>query len=296
MAKPQYTEEKGTPLLFLELLEIILIIGVVTRSLILLSSFSSEDALSLTFRVIDFLFIVVAALRIPARRWIGVLAVYGWVAFYAVASALFGAVFYSAGYVDDALSALAKLVSYSVVGALLWIYFSKRRLLFSPLPKGYTPPEPEKPVIDISDIPFEVVEEYRSDYVYPPDAPPRPGETFTIRPPKKPEESQSAPEAPAKPRKTLRGAPVWSWVIIGVLSLSCCGLICATVFARHRVSTLEAQLNSHTPQSSSSYDYRQTLKKYGIDVDDGEKQVIGKAESVIYSREELREALSSRGD
>lgn len=253
MAKPKYTEEKGAPLRFLKFLEVILVIGMVFRLFALIAAVGAEDAFSLCYRVVDILLISVAALQLPARKWVGVLSVYGWALLYTVDRTLGTYFLYLAGEYDTIGAPLGTFVAGAGYTVLLWVYFSKRRLLFSPLPKGYTPPAP--PAVDISDIPCEVVEEYHSDYKIPSSVPPPANAAFTIQPPK----PQPAPAAPAKPRKALRGAPVWSWVVICVLSLSCCVLAFTTFSAHQHIGELEREVESKASLVSSIRKWNDSL-------------------------------------
>lgn len=117
-------------------------------------------------------------------------------------------------------------------------------------------------ITDISDIPCEVVEEYHSDYKVPSSATPPPNAAFTIQPPK----PQPSPEAPAMPRKALCGTPVWNWVVIGVLSLSCCALAFTTFSAHQRIGeleeTVELKAGTLSVLRKQNDTYKATIDKY----------------------------------
>lgn len=91
-------------------------------------------------------------------------------------------------------------------------------------------------------------------------APPEPtpvpdGATFTIQPPK----PHPAPEAPVKSHKALRGTPVWSLVVIGVLSLSCCALSFTTFSAHQHIGELEREVESKDSLVSSLRKWNDSL-------------------------------------
>lgn len=120
-------------------------------------------------------------------------------------------------------------------------------------PSDPAPPAP--PVIDISDIPCEVVEEYHSDYKVPSSAPSPANAAFTIQLPK----PRPTPETPVKSHKALRGAPVWSLVVIGVLSLSCCALAFTTFSAHQHIGELEGEVESKASLVSSLRKWNDSL-------------------------------------
>lgn len=94
--------------------------------------------------------------------------------------------------------------------------------------------EPEKPVTDVGDVPCEVVEEYHSDYVYP--------SAHSISESAAIPLQQPMPEEPSVSSKAFRRIPLWSWIVICALTISCCGLIYTTVSAHQRLGELEEAL------------------------------------------------------
>lgn len=141
MIAPQYVNKEQTPLKYYHFLRIVLILGVIARfaqGAQLLRS--GPNAYSLTYAVVGLLLTIAAAVGLNSLKWYGVLALFGtWgLSILDSIGALVIIHKYQLTY-PSASTAIGQIIGCGIVAVPSWIYFMKRRLLFSPLPKNAQP-------------------------------------------------------------------------------------------------------------------------------------------------------------
>ena len=141
MIAPQYVNKEQTPLKYYHFLRIVLILGVIARfaqGAQLLRS--GSNAYSLTYAVVGLLLTIAAAVGLNSLKWYGVLALFGtWgLSILDSIGALVIIHKYQLTY-PSASTAIGQIIGCGIVAVPSWIYFMKRRLLFSPLPKNAQP-------------------------------------------------------------------------------------------------------------------------------------------------------------
>ena len=141
MIAPQYFTKEQTPLKYYHFLRIVLILGVIARfaqGAQLLRS--GSNAYSLTYAVVGLLLTIAAAVGLNSMKWYGVLALFGtWgLSILDSIGALVIIHKYQLTY-PSASTAIGQIIGCGIVAVPSWIYFMKRRLLFSPLPKNAQP-------------------------------------------------------------------------------------------------------------------------------------------------------------
>lgn len=163
MIAPQYFTKEQTPLKYYHFLRIVLILGVIARfaqGAQLLRS--GPNAYSLTYAVVGLLLTIAAAVGLNSLKWYGVLALFGtWgLSILDSIGALVIIHKYQLTY-PSASTAIGQIIGCGIVAVPSWIYFMKRRLLFSPLPKNAQP-------MQINAEPMQI----NAEYTVVPDSPP----------------------------------------------------------------------------------------------------------------------------
>lgn len=185
MIAPQYFTKEQTPLKYYHFLRIVLILGVIARfaqGAQLLRS--GSNAYSLTYAVVGLLLTIAAAVGLNSMKWYGVLALFGtWgLSILDSIGALVIIHKYQLTY-PSASTAIGQIIGCGIVAVPSWIYFMKRRLLFSPLPKNAQPTQINAEPMQINAQPMQI----NAEYTVVPDSPhaesPAPAApTYTQRP------------------------------------------------------------------------------------------------------------------
>ncbi len=139
LVKPKYTSEESTPLRFLKFLKVALPILVVVRLVFFISLFSAKyGAYSRLYYVANFALVLAATVWLNKMDWKGVLAFCGIFVLQFVDGAISLLLLASSGFAVSPWRAIGAMLGALVIPALVIVYFDKRRLLFTPLPKKKT--------------------------------------------------------------------------------------------------------------------------------------------------------------
>lgn len=141
MIAPQYFNKEQTPLKYYHFLRIILILGVIARFVQgaqLLRS--NPNAYSLIYAVVGLLLTIAAAVGMNSLKWYGVLALFGIWGLSILDSIVALVIIHTYQLTNPSASTtIGQIIGCGIVAVPSWIYFMKRRLLFSPLPKNAQP-------------------------------------------------------------------------------------------------------------------------------------------------------------
>ena len=138
--KPKYTDPETTPLKFLKLVRVTLWISLFFTTMEIISQLSSElDWYMLGINLVGGVLLVAAISGLNRMEWYGVKAYCGSLLLRILDNLLACGLYLYYGRVDESLSTAAGICGGGVVILLIWIYFQKRRLLFTPIPEQYLP-------------------------------------------------------------------------------------------------------------------------------------------------------------
>lgn len=159
MIAPQYFNKEQTPLKYYHFLRVILIFVVIARIVQgaqLLRS--APDAYSIFYAVAGLLLTIAAAAGMNSLKWYGVLALFGIWGLSILDSIVALVIIHTYQLTYPSISTtIGQIISCGIAAVLNWIYFMKRRLLFSPMPKNVQPMQidaertvvPDSPPVEI---------------------------------------------------------------------------------------------------------------------------------------------------
>ena len=141
MITPQYVNKEQTPLKYYHFLRIVLILGVIARFVQGAQLFrSGSNAYTLVYAAAGLLLTIVAAVGLNSMKWYGVLALFGTWGLIILDSIVALVIIYTYRLTyPSAATTIGQIIGCGIVAVPSWIYFMKRRLLFSPLPKNAPP-------------------------------------------------------------------------------------------------------------------------------------------------------------
>lgn len=141
MITPQYVNKEQTPLKYYHFLRIMLVLGVVARFVQGAQLFrSGSNAYTLVYAAAGLLLTIAAAAGLNSMKWYGVLALFGTWGLIILDSIAALVIIYTYRLTyPSAATTIGQIIGCGIVAVPSWIYFMKRRLLFSPLPKNAPP-------------------------------------------------------------------------------------------------------------------------------------------------------------
>lgn len=137
--EPIYTDPETAPLTFLQIVRILAVIAIFTSSLNLISYLGGLNEwhwYAALYYALGIIFSIVAAAGLWKMKWSGVLSYCGIPAL-AIADGILAiglSIYYDM--TDSLPSNLGRVIAGAIWLAILWVYFKKRRLLFSPAPSN----------------------------------------------------------------------------------------------------------------------------------------------------------------
>ena len=163
MITPQYVNKEQTPLKYYHFLRVMLVLGVVARFVQGAQLFrSGSNAYTLVYAAAGLLLTIAAAVGLNSMKWYGVLALFGTWGLIILDSIAALVIIYTYRLTyPSAATTIGQIIGCGIVAVPSWIYFMKRRLLFSPLPKNAQP-------MQINAEPMQI----NAEYTVVPDSPP----------------------------------------------------------------------------------------------------------------------------
>lgn len=147
--KPKYIDPETTPLKFLKLVRVTLWMSLIFTIVEIISQIGAEhDWYMLGINLVGGVLLLAAISGLNRMEWYGVKAYCGSLLLRMLDYLLAFGLYLYYGRVEESLSTAAGLCGGGVAILLIWIYFQKRRLLFTPIPEEYLPlMEKEKELI-----------------------------------------------------------------------------------------------------------------------------------------------------
>ena len=140
--KKLYLDPANTPLKYFKFLKVCLILGVLLRIAQVINLFADEfNWYSTAFVVIGFILNLAAVVGMNGMQWYGVLSFHG-VYILSIVDGLVALVIASVYNLSSDFfgEVFGQIFGSAIVLAINWVYFSKRRLLFDPMPAADVAP------------------------------------------------------------------------------------------------------------------------------------------------------------
>jgi len=145
LVKPRYFHEASTPLRFLNFLKVILPISGVLQVIILLNAWGTEDWYSTGYRIAKIILVIISWIFLYDMKWVGVLTLCGLYLLPAIDGIAVLAILAYHGALEQGGEAFGSILGAIILTSLSWVYFCKRRLLFSPAPAIPATPQEQEP-------------------------------------------------------------------------------------------------------------------------------------------------------
>lgn len=138
--KPKYTDPETTPLKFLKFIRVTLWIGLFLTVAEIISQFTSGiDWYMLGINLVGGVLTLAAISGLNRMEWYGVKAYCGSYLLRMMDGLLAVGIYAYSGRIEESGSAVGSILGSGIGLLLVWIYFQKRRLLFTPIPEEYLP-------------------------------------------------------------------------------------------------------------------------------------------------------------
>ncbi len=137
--EPIYTDPETAPLTFLQIIRILVVISIFTNGIYLVSYLGGiyeANWFAILYYGLAVIFSIGAAVGLWKMKWSGVLHYCGIPALTIVDGVLAMGLCIYYGRTENLPSHLGQVIAGVIWLAILWVYFEKRRLLFSPVPSN----------------------------------------------------------------------------------------------------------------------------------------------------------------